>query len=129
VLDVVTRELLTPIGLRTLSPKDPAYRERYEGDGRSRDGAYHQGTVWPWLIGPYISAYLRVNGRTAQAKKEATAVLQPLLDFLTGPGLGQLPEIFDGDEPRFPKGCIAQAWSVAEVLRVLVELGTSPASR
>lgn len=122
VLEVVTRELLTPMGLRTLSPKDPGYRGRYEGDEKSRDGAYHQGTVWPWLIGPYVSAYLRVNGRTGRAKTEAAALLQPLLDFLIGPGLGQLPEIFDGDEPRHPRGCIAQAWSVAEVLRVLAEL-------
>jgi predicted glycogen debranching enzyme len=121
VLDVVTRELLTPYGLRTLSALDPAYRGRYEGDGASRDGAYHQGTVWPWLIGPYVTAFLNVNGRSEKARKEAAALLVPLSDFLLGPGLGQLPEIFDGDAPHRPCGAIAQAWSVAEVLRLLVE--------
>ena len=121
VVDVVTRELLTPYGLRTLAPLDPAYRGRYEGDGPSRDGAYHQGTVWPWLIGPYVTAFLNVNGRSEKTRKEAAALLSPLSEFLLGPGLGQLPEIFDGDAPHRPCGAIAQAWSVAEVLRLIAE--------
>ena len=115
ILDVVTRELLTPYGLRTLSPRDPRYAGRYEGDARSRDGAYHQGTVWPWLIGPYIDALLSVRGRSGQILEEARELLRPMI---TIPAVGgTLPEVFDGDCPQRPGGCISQAWSVAEVLR------------
>jgi predicted glycogen debranching enzyme len=121
VLEVVGRELLTPFGLRTLGPKDPRYIPRYEGDQRSRDGAYHQGTVWPWLLGPYVSAYLRVHGRSKTTLAAARGMIEPLLRFLSNEGVGQIPEIFDADPPHRPAGCIAQAWSVAEVVRVIAD--------
>lgn len=118
VVECVTRNLLTPYGLRTLSPSDPEYRGRYEGDGFSRDGAYHQGTVWPWLLGPYIEACLRVNDFSTVSREQGRRCLQPLLDHLgREAGLGSISEIFDGDPPHTPRGCIAQAWSVAEILR------------
>lgn len=121
VVDVVARELLTPYGLLTLASGDPSYRPRYEGDQWSRDSAYHQGTVWPWLLGPFVTAYLKINGRTDEARLNAAAWLHPFRDHLTIAGLGQVSEIFDADPPHTPRGCIAQAWSVAELLRVLVE--------
>jgi len=114
---VVGRELLTPYGLRTLSPKDSAYHGRYEGDRWQRDAAYHQGTVWAWLIGPYCTALRRVYGPTADTRR----LLEGLLAHLRQAGLGTISEIFDGDPPHTPRGCIAQAWSVAEVLRSWVE--------
>ncbi|MGB8128627.1 MAG: amylo-alpha-1,6-glucosidase [Candidatus Angelobacter sp.] len=121
VVETVERELLTPVGLRTLSPADPQYRATYQGDQRSRDSAYHQGTVWPWLLGPFISAYVKVNGRSAQSRSRAHDLLRGIREHLTEAGLGQISEIFDGDAPHRPRGCFAQAWSVAEVLRVLCE--------
>ena len=123
VVDAVERDLLTPYGLRTLAPGDPRYRGRYEGDPASRDGAYHQGTVWPWLMGPFISAYLYVNAHSAEARAQATQWLSPLRLYAGGEGLGQVPEVFDGDAPQRAGGCIAQAWSVAELLRLTVEEG------
>jgi len=124
VVDKVQSELLTPMGLRTLSPSDPNYKGRCEGGPRERDSAYHQGTVWPWLMGPFLDAYLKVNGRSPAAHTQARKWLNPLLDFVQDKGVGQLPEIADGDAPHDAKGCIAQAWSVAEVLRILTSLGT-----
>jgi len=121
VVEVVQRELLTPYGLRTLSPRDARYIGRYSGDQRSRDSAYHQGTVWPWLIGPFISAYMKLNPDSASTRAQAAEWLQPLRGHLNDAGLGQISEIFDGDPPHRPVGCFAQAWSVAEVLRTLVE--------
>jgi predicted glycogen debranching enzyme len=121
VVEAVQRELLTPYGLRTLSPKDPRYRGEYEGDARSRDGAYHEGTVWPWLFGPFVTAYLRVAEDKAAAQETARQWVQPFFAQLREAGLGQISEIFSGDPPHHPHGCIAQAWSVAEVLRVIVE--------
>ncbi len=121
VLATVEEHLLTRFGLRTLSPEDPAYRGRYEGGPEERDSAYHQGTVWPWLIGPYATAFRRVNGEGPRTAKAMRELLAPLFGFLLGDGLGQLPEIFDGDAPHRPRGCVAQAWSVAEVLRVAVD--------
>ena len=121
VVDVVRRELLTPYGLRTLSPRDSRYIGHYGGDQRSRDGAYHQGTVWPWLMGPFITAYVKVNGGSDRSRAEAAEWLQPLRAHLSDAGLGQISEIFDGDPPHRPVGCFAQAWSVAEVLRTLAE--------
>jgi glycogen debranching enzyme len=122
VVETVRRHLLTPFGLRTLAPSDPAYRGRYEGDVRNRDGAYHQGTVWPWLIGPFLQAYIEVNGRSREACQQAADWLAPLIAFLHEEGCGQLPEVFDGDPPHRPGGAIAQAWSVAEVLRIRAQL-------
>ncbi len=121
VVEVVERELLTPYGLRTLAPGDPNYRPRYEGDQRGRDGAYHQGAVWPWLLGPFITAYLKVNGRAPETLAKAARFLAAFPEHLKIAGLGQISEIFDGDPPHRPVGCIAQAWSVAEILRVLIE--------
>jgi predicted glycogen debranching enzyme len=121
VVEVVEWELLTPFGLRTLSPRDPHYRGRYEGDPRSRDGAYHQGTVWPWLLGPFLSAYVKVHGGTEEARRRADQFLDPLRAHLWQAGLGQISEVFDGDAPHHPGGCFAQAWSVAEILRTYIE--------
>ena len=121
VVDIVQRHLLTPYGLRSLAPSDPQYRGRYTGDGRSRDGAYHQGTVWPWLMGPFITAYLKLNGRSEAALRQAQQWLTPLKQHLSEAGLGHISEIFEGDAPHRPVGCVAQAWSVAEILRAAVE--------
>jgi predicted glycogen debranching enzyme len=121
MLEIVERELLTPVGLRTLAPSDSRYRPRYEGDQYSRDSAYHQGTVWPWLLGPFITAYVRVNGGTAAAREHARGLLRGLEAHLSEAGVGQISEIFDADAPHLPRGCFAQAWSVAEVLRALCE--------
>ncbi|MCP4426580.1 MAG: glycogen debranching protein [Chloroflexi bacterium] len=114
VVDVCGRRLLTSHGLRSLSPSDDVYVGRYGGDQVERDGAYHQGTVWGWLIGPFVSAHLRVYQDPVQAR----SYLQPLLRHLADHGVGSVSEIFDGDPPFTPRGCIAQAWSVAELLRV-----------
>lgn len=116
ILETVTRELLTPYGLRTLSPRDPRYLGRYEGGPAQRDAAYHQGTVWPWLIGPYIDAFLSVNGQSDESKAKAREILRPLAE-LDVVGINTVPELFDGDAPHRPGGCISQAWSVAELLR------------
>ena len=113
VVDACARQLLTSHGLRSLAPDDPAYMGHYGGDRRQRDAAYHQGTVWGWLIGPFVQAHMRVYGDREQAR----SFLRPLLQHLGGHGLGSLSEIFDGDAPFSPRGCTAQAWTVAEVLR------------
>jgi glycogen debranching enzyme len=120
ILSVIERELLTPRGLRTLSPSDPNYIGRYEGAPGTRDGAYHQGTVWPWLMGPYITASVKAYGRKA-GRRLAVMWLENFQPHLHEAGLGQVSEIFDGDAPHAPRGCVAQAWSVAEVLRAIVE--------
>lgn len=120
VVEKVRRELLTPFGLRTLSPRDPAYCGRYEGDQETRDAAYHQGTVWPWLIGHFGTAALRVAPDRQSALTNLIQTLTPLIDYsLRNQGLSQVPEIFDGDPPHRPNGCFAQAWSVAELIRLL----------
>ena len=123
VVHAVERHLLTPYGLRTLAPDDPNYRGRYQGDPASRDGAYHQGTVWPWLMGPFISAYLYVHGHAPEARAQAAQWIAELRRYAAQEGLGQVPELFDGDAPRRAGGCIAQAWSVAELLRLTVDEG------
>ncbi|MFB3880363.1 MAG: amylo-alpha-1,6-glucosidase [Armatimonadota bacterium] len=120
-LATIERELLTPYGLRTLSPGDPRYRGKCTGDQWTRDGAYHQGTVWPWLLGPFITAYLNYAADQEEARRTARAWVEPIFSHLREAGLGQVSEIFDGDAPHEPRGCIAQAWSVAEVLRAVVE--------
>jgi predicted glycogen debranching enzyme len=120
ILAVCEAHLLTPVGLRTLSPADPRYRARLVGDQHSRDTAYHQGTVWPWLLGIYIDALLRYRGEAGATS--ARALLANLNAHLDHAGLGTIGEIFDGEAPHAPRGCIAQAWSVGEVLRVLAKL-------
>jgi predicted glycogen debranching enzyme len=121
VVAAVERDLLTPYGLRSLAPSDHQYRGRYEGDPYTRDSAYHQGTVWPWLMGPFLTAYLKVNRRSAKARRQADQWLSELRRFMLDEGVGQIPEVFDGDAPHRAGGCLAQAWSVAELLRVWVE--------
>jgi predicted glycogen debranching enzyme len=118
MLKVIDAKLLTPVGLRTLSPDDPRYRPHLIGPQRERDEAYHQGTVWPWLLGPYIAAALRVRGERGRAA--AAELLSNMRAHLGEAGLGTISECFDGDPPHRPRGCIAQAWSVAEVLWVSV---------
>ncbi len=122
VVEVVRRELLTPMGLRTLAPGDPLYRPHYRGGVLERDSAYHQGTVWPWLIGPFLTAYLTVEGDSEAARAQARTWLQPLLDNTDAGCIGQICEVADGDAPHTPGGCFAQAWSVAEVLRLSLQL-------
>jgi len=118
VVDLVEARLLTPMGLRTLAPDDPAYVGRYAGDRVQRDGAYHQGTVWPWLTGPFVEAWLRVRGNSATARVEADArFLAPLRAHLNVAGLGHVSEVADGDAPHTPGGCPFQAWSLGELLR------------
>jgi predicted glycogen debranching enzyme len=113
VLDSTGRWLFTSLGLRSLSPEDPAYRGDYGGDPYRRDSGYHQGPVWTWLIGAYVEAHLRLRGDVAAAR----TILAPFADHLLDAGLGSVSEILDGDPPHTPRGCVAQAWGVAEVLR------------
>ncbi|HSN72871.1 MAG TPA: amylo-alpha-1,6-glucosidase [Steroidobacteraceae bacterium] len=115
VIDCVERELLTPYGLRTLNPGHPEYQPTYGGDLAKRDAAYHQGTVWPWLIGPFVDAWLRAGRDPTQARR----MLAPLLEHLEAACLGSVSEVFDAEPPHRPGGCFAQAWSVAELLRAL----------
>lgn len=118
VVHTVQKHLLTPYGLRTLCPSDERYRPRYQGNPFERDSAYHQGTVWPYLIGAFIEAHLKVNEFSSSSLTQARQFLSPLLDHLGNDGcVPAISEIFDGDQPQKPKGCFTQAWSVAEVLR------------
>ncbi|MGD8213306.1 MAG: amylo-alpha-1,6-glucosidase [Desulfobacterales bacterium] len=119
VLETVTDKLYTPLGLRSLAPDDPHYRPVYRGNGSERDSAYHQGTVWAWLLGPWLTAQVGVYGR--EGKATARKCIQELMPHLEDAGIGTVSEIFDADWPHAPRGCIAQAWSVAEILRAYVE--------
>ena len=118
VLDAVRKSLLTPFGLRTLAPSDERYRGTYAGDVRARDAAYHNGTVWPWLMGAWVDANLAFD---AQSKSRLLGELQTLRDWAGR--CGTVPEVFSGDAPHAPEGCVAQAWSVAELLRALERCG------
>ncbi|KPQ38418.1 MAG: Glycogen debranching enzyme [Phormidium sp. OSCR] len=118
VLEIVSQELLTSHGLRSLSPRDEQYCGEYGGDRWQRDGAYHQGTVWSWLLGPFAEAHYKVYGNKSQAR----SFLDPLFDHLAAGAMGSISEIFDGNPPHTPRGCFAQAWSVAELLRVMRQL-------
>jgi len=119
IVRIVERELLTPVGLRTLAPADPEYKPRYEGSPSERDAAYHQGTVWPWLLGPFIDAYLAAFGKTAESLSYCRGLVEALEAEAAQSGcVGSIAEIYDADEPRYPRGCPAQAWSVAEIARV-----------
>jgi glycogen debranching enzyme len=119
VVDAVERELWTPLGLRSLEPGHPDYQGTYQGGLRQRDGAYHQGTVWPWLMGPFVEAWVKSRGSTREAKAEArTRFLAPLNAHLERAGLGHVSEIADGDLPHLPRGCPFQAWSLGELVRL-----------
>jgi glycogen debranching enzyme len=119
ILSVVRAQLLTPFGLRSLAPSDPNYNPCYDGDLRARDAAYHQGTVWAWLIGPFFDAWLRANPGDWET---AEALLASFDTEMSEAGIGSISEIFDAESPFTPRGCIAQAWSVAEVLRCELSL-------
>ena len=123
VLQVVEAQLLTPYGLRTLAPGSPDYTERYVGDLRSRDGAYHQGSVWPWLIGPFVDARLRTRPGDPAGARRLLAAFETHFEEAC---VGSISEVFDAESPHHPRGCAAQAWSVAEVLRAWVK--TQPLS-
>ncbi|MBV8199117.1 MAG: hypothetical protein JOZ15_00700, partial [Acidobacteria bacterium] len=117
VFETVRQRLLTPVGLHSLAPGEPDYKPTYDGDLRARDAAYHQGTVWAWLIGPFVDARLRLHpGDLAGAR----GLLQGFVPHLGEGCLGTIAEIFDAEEPWTPRGCVAQAWSVAEVLRAWI---------
>jgi predicted glycogen debranching enzyme len=120
VLEVVRQHLLTPVGLRSLAPGHPDYKSRYYGDLRDRDAAYHQGTVWGWLIGPFVDAWLKVNQHD---RAGARKFVEGFLPHLEQGCIGSISEIFDAEEPYTHRGCIAQAWSVAEALRCWVKTG------
>ena len=125
VVDTVERHLLTPLGLRSLSPEDPAYRGHYTGGVYERDSAYHQGSVWLWLMGPFLTAYARVHPGSTRPQE----LMNGLKTHLREAGVGQLSEIADGDAPHTPGGCFAQAWSVAEILRFAAENNGNQAAR
>jgi len=118
VVAVVERDLLTPVGLRSLSPRNPEYKKNYHGDLKTRDAAYHQGTVWAWLIGPFIDAWLKLHPDEPSKAREFLRAFPAHLDEA---GMGTISEVFDAETPHLPRGCIAQAWSVAEVLRCWVK--------
>jgi len=127
ILRLVKEQLLTPVGLRTLSPTDSRYRARYEGGVLERDSVYHQGTVWPFLLGSFVTAWIKVYGKNAAALKQARSFLDGIDAHVKEACLGQVSEIFDAEAPHAPRGCYAQAWSVAEPLRALIEdLGIKP---
>jgi glycogen debranching enzyme len=132
VVNAVERELYTPLGLRSLERHHPSYCPQYLGGVRERDGAYHQGTVWPWLLGAFVEAWVKVRGSTVEAKAQARErFVKPLRDHhLAHAGIGHVSEIADGDAPHVPRGCPFQAWSLGELLRlervVLAESGSVP---
>ncbi len=121
VVKIVEKELLTPVGLRTLERSDPEYRPVYGGSSWQRDSGYHQGTVWPWLVGPYVDAYITAFGKNAKTLAYCAEVVRRMNEELLVCGLGSIAEVYDADAPHAPGGCPAQAWSVAELLRVTVD--------
>ncbi len=123
IVDVCRNKLLTPVGLRTLSPDSPEYQSHYHGNWFERDSCYHQGTVWPWLLGPYIDALMTSSEMPSLAHAEAQRVMEDALHALDDGTLGSIGEIFDADPPHIAHGCFAQAWSVAEILRVKRKYG------
>ncbi len=128
IVDRVEKDLLTPFGLRTLSSDHPTYKGHYRGDPVTRDTAYHNGTAWPWLLGAYVKAYRKVHNYSKQSLEDMRALLHGFDMHLETAGIGTISEVFDGDYPYSPAGCIAQAWSVAEIFRAYIEdvLGTKP---
>ncbi|MEX1993434.1 MAG: amylo-alpha-1,6-glucosidase, partial [Steroidobacteraceae bacterium] len=129
LVDLVEDRLWTPLGLRSLDPGHPDYRGRYQGGVTERDGAYHQGTVWPWLAGAFVEAWLNARGGTVDARAEARRrFVEPLAGYLDVAGLGSLPEIADGDAPHAPRGAPFQAWSMSELLRMQRLVGEGPSA-
>jgi predicted glycogen debranching enzyme len=124
IVRVAEKELVTPYGLRSLSPNDRQYRGRYTGDPAQRDEAYHQGTVWPWLLGPFVSAHLNVYSDPAAASE----FLKGMEDLIVAYGIGSIAEIAEGDAPHRPCGCTAQAWSIGEILRAWQHIQTAASS-
>jgi predicted glycogen debranching enzyme len=119
IVEAVERRLWTPLGLRSLAPEEAGYIAHYQGNVRERDGGYHQGTVWPWLIGPFVEAWVRVRGSDDAAKRNARSrFLAPILEHLNHAGIGHISEIADAVEPYTPRGCPFQGWSLAELLRL-----------
>jgi predicted glycogen debranching enzyme len=116
ILKVVEKELLTPRGLRTLSPKNPLYKGVYAGNQAERDNAYHQGTVWPWLLGHFVEGYLKIHGKSGL--NFVKNIYEGFQTEVNRYGIGSIPELYDGDPPHNPCGAISQAWSVAELLRI-----------
>jgi glycogen debranching enzyme len=127
ILSVCEKKLLTEVGLRTLEREDPRYRGVYAGGFSEREGAYHNGSIWPWLLGPYARTYVRVHGRAGR-KKMKTLLERFFKRTLGEGGVGYISELYDGDAPHTPRGCIAQAWSMAEPARAYFEdaLGVKP---
>jgi predicted glycogen debranching enzyme len=121
IVDIVETELLTPFGLRTLSRDNPLYKGQYHGDAITRDTAYHNGTAWPWILGSYVRAYKKVHNYSEESRERMQALLEGFKVQFGEAGIGSISEVFDGDYPHKPGGCIAQAWSVAEILRAYVE--------
>ena len=121
ILQLLKERLVTPVGLRTLAPEDIRFCASYEGGVADRDAAYHQGTVWPFLLGPFVTAWIKTYGESPAVRREARLFLQGVLTHLDDACLGQVSEIFDGERPHRPRGCVAQAWSVGELLRALIE--------
>ena len=127
ILQLMKERLLTPVGLRTLAPEDIRFCASYQGGVTERDGAYHQGTVWPFLLGPFVTAWVKTYGPSSSVRCEARTFLDGLLHQLDEACVGQVSEIFDGQKPHQARGCCAQAWSVAEPLRALIEdIGVIP---
>ncbi|HEY3361653.1 MAG TPA: amylo-alpha-1,6-glucosidase [Methanosarcina sp.] len=128
IVDRVEKDLLIPFGLRTLSTDHPLYKGHYHGDAVTRDAAYHNGTAWPWLLGAYVKAYRKVHNYSKESLEDMRTLLQGFDTHLETAGIGTISEVFDGDYPYSPGGCIAQAWSVAEIFRAYVEdvLGIKP---
>ncbi len=120
ILEKVRTLLYTPFGIRTLSPEDPDYCPYYFGDQYHRDKAYHQGTAWSWLLGPYIDCIIKIEGMEL-GRAEAKEIIKNFIPHLEEAGVGSISEIFDATSPHYPKGCIAQAWGVGEILRVYME--------
>jgi predicted glycogen debranching enzyme len=117
ILKIIKQKLYTPVGLRSLSPDDPGYKGAYEGDARKRDSSYHQGTVWSWLLGAYVEGWMKLNGK--EYRQQAKEIIDSFSYHLNEACIGNVSEIFDGDSPHHPRGCVAQAWGVAEILRVI----------
>lgn len=125
VIDIVRKKLFTPVGLRTLEPKDPGYQPRFEGGVAERDGSYHQGTVWPWLVGPFVAAYLYAYGESEEALSFCRSILQQFERELRACCLGSLSEVYDAEPPHRPGGCPAQLWSIAQLMIAFSRVGYS----